>query len=233
MVPFLDDSAKLARAQGVVRFMGDSTSETWNVEIAEGEVRSMTLDELDALYQDGGVGDETKVRRAGSAWTTLGSILDGDASTPSDGGSLAPIAIPMASNSSVETSADGDEVEPDARPAFRSSRKPLLFAAGAVALAVVGIWVGATAYRAPATSETAGKATSNANAPAEATDLPAESVPKQRLTEEQKRALLEADKRRAEEGAPRKVNLPRPAPSPKSKAPVRDVERYDPLNGNL
>ncbi len=53
--------------------MSEATSELWDVRFSGGEIRSMTLEQMDAAYQADAIGEETPVRAAGSQkWTTLG-----------------------------------------------------------------------------------------------------------------------------------------------------------------
>ena len=53
----------------------ENLHDLWHVQVDVGDVRWMTLDDLDAAYQRDCIGEETLVRREGGArWATLGEV---------------------------------------------------------------------------------------------------------------------------------------------------------------
>jgi hypothetical protein len=68
--------------------------ELWHVQLGNGEVRVMTLEQLDASYQSGLIDERTFVLRNGSPnWTTLGDVAGIEEEAPS---SVAPFATEIA-----------------------------------------------------------------------------------------------------------------------------------------
>jgi len=54
----------------------DMDCEEWLVQLASGDVRIMTLDELDAAFQSGTVDENTLVRHDGAKkWSKLADVL--------------------------------------------------------------------------------------------------------------------------------------------------------------
>ena len=235
----------------------------WHVEMGTGQVRSMTLDELDAVFQDGLITADTRIREDGCLeWTTLGAVagLDDDptdvhampAPTLQQPNSLSPMAISAPSVPSMPVPQQIDlaalAAEDDEELAFRPKKKTglVLGAIGGVALvAALGI-VGMTQLK-KLDAKTINANTTNAlavqpPAPA-AVDIP-KAEDKRALTDEQKRALAEIDKKHqteidkknADRAADRASRQPiqRGKPAGKSTDPfVKNGNKYDPLNGAL
>ncbi len=232
----------------------------WHVEMGNGQVRSMTLDELDAVFQDGLITADTRIREEGAdEWTTLGVVagLDDDptdvhampAPTVQQPNSLSPMAISAPSVPPQPQMIDlaALAAEDDEELAFRPKKKTglVLGAIGGVALvAALGI-VGMTQLK-KLEAKTINANTTNALAvqpPAPAVvEIP--KADDRRLTDEQKRALAEIDKKHqteidkknADRAADRAARQPiqRGKPAGKSSDPfVKSGNKYDPLNGAL
>ena len=61
----------------------NTDSDLWHVQLASGEVCTMTLDLLDDAFQDGIISEQTYVWQEGSSdWVTLGELLGSTQSTP-------------------------------------------------------------------------------------------------------------------------------------------------------
>lgn len=220
-----------------------TSQEYWDVEVNAGVVRTMTLDELDAAYQNGLVHEQTRVKENGSfAWSTL-AIVAGieDASPPSQvhgPHSLSPqvlAAEPMPHHAFLPDAKRDldDELSPDA---FRSRKKPIAIAFGVAAMALIGAGVGgfgASKMNASALPAAA------AAPPPEVTPLPAPvetTIEKRTLSDDQKRALLEADQKRVAESEKKRAKS---APASKGTSRTKKDgllkagDKFDPLNGAL
>lgn len=285
------------------------SDEIWHVQLPDGEVRPVSLDELDAAFQSGLIDASAHVYAPGATeWTTLGAIAgldDADeapasaapssaadpvravqtaaaaplslssfaAAEPSLPPSLAPMAFDLsAANAGVEfdlaTQLEGDDL------AFKPKRGRTIgivagacAAAAAVALAFglrgqaadVDMAAATNAVGAPVAVAAAAPppVTPPAAAPPAAEPGPSEltaSAP--RLTDEQRRLLLEADKAHADdiarvearagtrvaEKAKPKAHAASKKASPKKKkrgaaskkaGASGALDKYDPLNGAL
>ncbi len=232
-----------------------ANAEMWDVEIASGIVRTMTLDELDEAYQNGVIDESTRVRQSGAPnWSTLAAVAGTeDSYTPEPVNSLSPMqvsisvppppAVPRELRHLSVAPPDVDDEEEER--AFRRSRtkKRLAAAGGIVGVAVLAGLVAFTAARAgSATDALQAAAAAAAMAPPQAAkELPAPAdtaSDKRSLSEDQKKALLDADKKRqAEAEAKRAKNAPKPrSGQPRSNGKdglLKSGDKYDPLNGAL
>lgn len=232
----------------------------WDVELPHGEIRTMTLDDLDAAYQAGEIEESTRVRRAGSAaWSTLAIVagLDDDTGPASEVNvpvsgphSLSPTALSVAP---PPPHADGTPRPPVAdldlddvsETAFKKSKSGLVFGVlgAAAVVAVVAVFGSKALAKADAAQEAAKAAAAVKETwnPHAAMDLPPAEIEKARakLTDEQRKRLEEADRKRAEEAARKAAERVKNAPAPrthraKSTEPfVKGTSKYDPLNGSL
>ena len=198
----------------------------WHVEMGPGDVRSMTLDELDAVFQEGVITGDTRIREEGSLeWTTLAEVagLDDDptdvhAMPPPNAqpqahpvsapyplqqpNSLSPMAI-SAPEPVQQIDLAALAAEDDDELAFRPKKKTglVLGAIGGVALfAALGI-VGMTQLK-KLDAKTIDANTTNAlavQAPAPVVNDIPKADDKSRLTEDQKRALADIDKKHQSE----------------------------------
>jgi hypothetical protein len=229
--------------------------ELWDVELSNGEIRTMTLDDLDAAYQAGAIEESTRVRRHGAvSWSTLAIVagIEDEPARPSAPHSLSPTAIsvaPPAPSTAHDVTPPSPVVSLDDVPetAFKKSKTGLVFGMlGAAAVIGVVAFFGSKALKAADAAQEAAKAAAASKEtfnPHAAMDLPPAELDKARakLTEEQRKRLEEADKRRAEEAARKAAERAKNAPAPrqgsragKSTDPfVKGGDKYDPLNGNL
>jgi hypothetical protein len=229
-----------------------ATDEMWDVQLASGFVRTMTLDELDAAYQSGTVDEATPVRQSGAPhWSTLGAVAGTeDSFVPEPANSISPMQVTLPPPPAVPrefahlADLDGDE-ELLLRPKKRRKKKAV---AGILGVAVIAGLVGYGASRASsaALAEAGpGAALAAAAPPPAVTALPAPAettaatADKRALSEDQKRALLDADQKRAAEAEKKRVkNAGHHSSSPRRSKKTGDGllkggDKYDPLNGNL
>lgn len=109
--------------------MHDETPDLFHVRLANGELRVLTLEQLDDAFQARWIDERTPVLRAGElAWSTLGQIAGLD-ETP------APVAVAPSSVAPValDGALEADELPPELRP----RRRARLFGV-ALAIALVG-----------------------------------------------------------------------------------------------
>lgn len=210
----------------------------WFVQFSSDEVRCLGLDDLDQAFQAGTIDESTLVREDGSsAWMTLGAMLAGDASVPE----AAPISVPPPSAAPPPVVAELDLAGD--MPSFGASRKR---AAIFGVVAVLGV-VGAVAVTAGRMSGSSLPDTSKVTASlgGAAGPLAQQAQPElapdagTRFNEDQRRLLLEADKKRDAESNARRAAAGRSG----SNAPSRPIKigdpitkggsKYDPLNGQL
>jgi hypothetical protein len=225
----------------------------WYVQFASDVVRVMTLDQLDAAFQAGSIGEETLVRQDGvSAWSKLAEIAG-----------IEPDQTPSAASYAVESSAVGpqsirpvvselSDVDPsvDDAPVELRSRKrgPVLLAVAALML-LGGVGFGATKLSVlPGASSTPASAAqpaavspivslpSNLTAAISDAHLGEQTVPKDsKLTDAQKKLVLDADKKRAQARDEKKARTPQKT---KKRAPSGPVFHtggnvHDPLNSSI
>jgi hypothetical protein len=137
----------------------DMDCEEWLVQLASGDVRIMTLDELDAAFQSGTVDENTLVRHDGAKkWSKLADVL---AETPEPAHASAPPPSAQASASQPAVVITRSEAPvavdlslPDLHAAHadvdfeavhRATRKRRLIAGGVVATAIIGAFAAVTA----------------------------------------------------------------------------------------
>lgn len=109
-------------------------TDIWHVKLENGEVRSLTLDELDAGYKDGWIRGRTPVLAAGALrWSPLRDVAGLDPSGPWEAmpESVAPQAIDIDVR---DVAISSSEIPPELRPKKRAGK---IFGV-LVALAVVG-----------------------------------------------------------------------------------------------
>ncbi|MBK6697284.1 MAG: DUF4339 domain-containing protein [Myxococcales bacterium] len=221
--------------------MQHSEDDMWFVQVGDGAVRAFTLDELDAAFSEGRIDEATLVRRDGSLeWKALGVVLAGehDHDPAATHTHTEPQAGPPSAQP-VTVSAPPPAVELDIdEPNFGAPKRRVLVI-GAVAVLTLGA-LGVTAFRV-AGSDAATPANLGASLPQAVVHAPtgepgaaADAGPK--LSEEQRRLLMEADKKREAEAAQRRGSRERNAPSRPIKIgdPIqKGGSKYDPLNGAL
>jgi hypothetical protein len=131
--------------------------EFWHVQLPDGSVSTMTLDELDTAFQCGRISEKTYVLKQGdSTWATLASLLGLDEAPP-----LPPARAPVAqaylapstpgnfadfaavnSLRPVVSDVDDDELDFGASPFRRRSKKrAVAITASVLAIAAVGAFV--------------------------------------------------------------------------------------------
>lgn len=225
--------------------MQHSEDDMWFVQVGDGAVRAFTLDELDAAFSEGRIDEATLVRRDGSLeWKALGVVLAGEhdhdpAATHAHAHTHAEPQAGPPSAQPVTVSAPPPAVELDIdEPNFGAPKRRALVI-GAAAVLTLGA-LGVTAFRV-AGSDAATPANLGASIPQAIVHAPAgepaaaaDAGPK--LSEEQRRLLMEADKKREAEAAQRRGTRERNAPSRPIKIgdPIqKGGSKYDPLNGAL
>lgn len=214
----------------------------WDVQLRNGVMDIMTLDQMDAAYEGGRIDESTLVRMRGTTeWSTLGAIAGLDApappaapqaSVPAAAPSFAPPAY-SSPNSMAPMVADMDfDVPPEA---LRGSRKPVYIAGAAIAavVAVIGFVVLGSSSEAPSTAAAAPPPPAAEPVPVAApakVDAPASD----RLSEDQKRALLSQDQKKEQSRKKHAAPAGNPGKRPSS-GPVfhKGGNQYDPLNSNL
>lgn len=232
--------------------MSDSHDDLWFVQLEGGAVRAMTLDELDAAFQAGSIDESTPVRHdASSAWAPLADVLAGSdepaaapvAATPVV--EAAPASVPPISAPPPPVVSELADLDLDA-PQFAGSKKRTVAAVlGLVAvLGAVGVTATRVAGKAAAANQSANitAALPSPAAPSEATgasDPSLANVDGPRLSDEQRRLLLDNDKKREAEAAKKRSERPTRGPAGSSRPikigdPIqKGGSKYDPLNGSL
>lgn len=237
-----------------------SNAQMWQVQLPDGAVHQVTVDQLDAAFESGHINESTLVREVGSAhWSTLGQMAGLDAepaavSAPPPSSmaphaySLAPSApsMPIAQSAPAMSDLDLDFPQP--------KKKTGLIVGGVVAVAAIALGaLGISAASSGGTAEAPKAAAALAAPPPAAAAVPAadpnanpfaDSVANSasRLTEEQKKALMEADQKREAASKARSTQRAESAPArggaPHRKSVGGNVfhkggNQYDPLNSNL
>jgi hypothetical protein len=232
--------------------------EFWHVQMPDGSVCTMNLDDLDEAFQSDKIHEGTYVLKNGETkWATLGALLGLDEAPPPSA-TPAPVVAnavsypPPASASPIyslrQVVSEIDDAELDlAGPQFRSSKKRTAMIAGgvvgaaaiAIAVAALGSSNGApapVATQPPPPVAAAAPPPPVAAPPAETAAPPAAD----RFSDAQKKALADADKTRATQAAQRAAARAAAAPvhhsSYKSDGkPVfhKGGDKHDPLNGSL
>jgi hypothetical protein len=235
--------------------------EYWHVQMPDGSVSTMTLDDLDAAFQAGAINEQTYVLKAGeSTWATLAALLGLDEPSsatpppvvvgypPHPQATVAPYEVaPVYSLRPVVSEvSDIDDLD-FGGPAFRSSKKKKMAIAASIGGAIgVVVLVAALGSSSSASSVTAAAASPPPPAvqpvaapappppPAEATP------PADRFNDTQKKALIDADKARAAQQKA-KMNAAAAAAPHRSTGYKSDGKpvfhkggnKYDPLNSSL
>src|ERR1700733_7616212 len=230
--------------------------ELWFVQLPGGLVRAWTLDELDAAFQSGRIDEHTLVRQGSEPWAPLSEVAGLGAEepqAPAPVSSVMAVAVPSypASNMPLFSAppppvvtelSDLDELPRE----FRSGKRRLFVGLAVAALAICGAGVaftklGATADAGAASATVAHARAEDADAapvaappppPAPVAVDPPKGAP---LTDQQKKALLDADKNRERAVKDRKAKAPPPARrAPKSANPFhKGGSKMDPLNSSI
>jgi hypothetical protein len=229
----------------------------WEVQLGDGQLDVMSLEQLDDAFQAGHITEQTLVKECGTKlWSTLAVVAGLESADPdpvpmsSMPNSMAPVMSeisPMSATFSAPRFAPISSPELDyeyGAPAFKSGKKKFVVmgvAAAAIA-AVVGIIV------VSASSSGGAEASSTAAAPPALAPMPlpvaaspkVDPAPTDRLSDDQKHALLDADKKRVD---PRKTRAKGESAAPPSRGSAKRVStgnvfhkggnQFDPLNSNL
>jgi hypothetical protein len=230
--------------------MDTHDEEIWLVQIGHA-TRAMTLDELDAAFNDGTIDEDTFVRRDGSPrWVRLRDELAASEPPPAPVYYASPTPAPVAyqpyqqynSVRPVVSEVDVDELLEDS-PFAKKSGKGKFVAMGLVAAAVVGgLAFGATKLKNAPVADVNASVVQAVQAPQAVTPPPpvetaAAPVAKPVLNDDQKKALADKDnkfsqkqdalkKARANQIVPKRGKT---QPPPFSKG----GSAYDPLNAKL
>jgi hypothetical protein len=230
--------------------------EFWHVQMPNGSVSTMTLDELDAAFQADAITEQTYVLKQGeSTWLTLAALLGLDepaSPTPAPVAVAVPYSSPPGSldvgpayslRPMVSEVSGLDDDTDFGGPQFRSSKKRTAMIAGSIAgvalIAVLVAALGSSSGDAPkvaAASQPPPQPVAAVAPPpvaAEATPAPAD-----RLSDAQKKALSDADKAQA---AKQKAKMSAAPPSHRTSGYKSDGKpvfhkggsKYDPLNSSL
>jgi hypothetical protein len=233
--------------------------EFWHVQMPDGSVSTMTLDDLDDAFQNDRIHEGTYVLKQGEQkWATLAELLGLDdepaASVTPPPVAAAPFSYPPPASSApiyslrpVVSEIDDSELD-FGGPQFRSSKKRKAIIAGSVAgVAIIAIAVAALGSSSDGTPVAAVKPPTPVAAaappppPVVATPAPVDTAPPaDRLTDTQKKALADADKTHATQAAQKAAARAASAPvhhnSYKSDGkPVfhKGGDKHDPLNSSL
>lgn len=231
------------------------TSDNWYVTAPDGQVKTVTLDQLDAAFQAGHIDEATLVCQVGGTrWQTLREVagLDETETPPPVSvapNSLMPVALPaqLATGVGPRPAIVLDDDEIPSASSLRSNR-PLLFvgiAAAALVLAGVGFTVRNLAITAgddakPVAASTP-VATSRPPDPPKAPEAaaPSASAAEQpRFSDAQMKRLSALDKAREREmDEKKKARTPPAAHAPRRNLPptayVTGGSKFDPLNSSL
>ena len=229
-----------------------SHDDLWEVQTDDGQLHTLTLDQLDAAFEAEMVSAQTLVRpRGATSWQRLAvmaGLEDADAPAETATTSLAPMVVASAAHPSVAPApvvANGPapydlDLDLDEH-ALRPKRSKAIFAVvGGVAalafIAALGVTKLSTEKAAAAGGVTQAIASPAALVPAA---TPADTTtPTGRLTDDQKKALLDADKareaaRKAKAPPPSSVKATRRNKGTSASPFVQGGDKYDPLNGAL
>ena len=161
------------------------SEDIWHVQLESGEVRQLTLDQLDAFYQNGIIDEETYILQDGEMeWKTLRQVLGLEAepepavpAAPTTTPELSPTPAPISygavpsyrpsplpySIRPVVSEIDADEAAFD-DAMFKKSNKPRYFVAGGIVAAVAVMLAVVGASRMGSSSRAADVTASIANA---------------------------------------------------------------------
>lgn len=202
-------------------------NEEWLVKLDSGDVRMMTLDELDAAFQAGTVHEDTLVRRDGTdKWIKLAEEIGG--SEPQVPPSQVAVQPTMSTHPVVTDVALPDD---DIDVSIRSSRKRTRVIGALVAVAVVGLFGSFAVMTAVNASRTRARAALAAaivvTPPAQ---VAAEPEPEPTSTSKDVKQNI-IRKRRA--NAQQTGNQPPPEDKPAATVFKQGGDAYDPLNAKL
>jgi len=228
--------------------------EFWHVQMPDGSVSTMTLDELDAAFQADTITEQTYVLKQGeSTWQTLAALLGLDEpASPTPAPVVATYSSPPASAEVAplyslrpvvsEVSPLDDDLD-FGGPAFRPSKKrPVIIAGSIAALVAVGVLIATVGSSSGGTPAVAAASQPPPPQPVAVTPPPppvAETTPAatDRFNDAQKKALQDADKAHAaQQKAKMSTAPPRRSSGYKSDSkPVfhKGGSKYDPLNSSL
>lgn len=212
----------------------DHDEEIWLVQLPNGAVRAMTLDELDAAYQEGAIDEETFIRRDGaSKWSKLRDELGGD--EPAVPAYPAVQQQPLYSTRPVVSELDLDELELGSP--FKKSRKGTYATIGGIALvAVAAAAFGATKMSSASAASANASIANAAQPPAVVVSPPPTPQPAVTLTEGQKKALADLDKKHEktwEQRRQSREHAATPHYHPSHTPFHKGGNKYDPLNAKL
>ncbi len=231
----------------------DQHEDIWLVQLANGATRAMTLDELDAAFQEGIIDEDTFVRRDGAAkWSRLRDEL-GESEPAAAPPAPAPVmqtyappmpAIAYPTSDSIRPVVSGLDTSEFDSPFAKKSKKPIVIGGGlAVAAAVAIAAFGATHLKNAPVADVNASVVNAVQAPQAVTPPPPPADPqpvaKPALNEDVKKALAAKDTQfnqkmdqKRKDRANKQANQPtrgKTSPPPFSKG----GSTYDPLNAKL
>ena len=238
--------------------MDQHDEEIWLVQLHSGATRAMTLDELDAAFNDGTITEDTYVRRDGATkWVRLRDELGESEAVPSpQAGPLAPPPVAVYASPTpapvvyqqyqqynsvrpVVSEIDTDELDFDS-PYARKSGKGKFVVMGLVAAAAVAVAAfGATKLKGAHAVDVNASVANAVQAPQIVTPPPpVETAPvKPVLNDDQKKALADKDNQFSQkQDAKKKARQNSYVPTRgKTQAPPfhKGGNAYDPLNAKL
>jgi hypothetical protein len=211
--------------------------EIWLVQLQNGAVRAMSLDELDAAFQDGSIDEDTFVRREGaSKWIRLREELGAQepVQPPPPQQQRVQVYEPLQSIRPVVSELDADEV--DFAP--KKSRGKVIAIGSIVAVAACALAVfGATKIGASAQSTSVGAAVVNAAPPPPVVVAQPEVPQAPVLSVDQKKALADKDTQLTQKLDQKKQARQKYVPPVRGKTSPPPFHKggneHDPLNAKL
>jgi hypothetical protein len=212
----------------------------WHVQLESGEVRVLTLDQLDAFYQNGIIDEQTYVLEDGSMdWRTLGDVLGVTEPEPAPPPSVV-VYEPFLSMRPVVSEIDAAELEGDVIP-FKRSKGKYFVAAGAIGAVVAVVAVmAASRIGSHASPANVSAAVVNVTPERPASVIPPPPPPVVQtpaLNDDVKKALADKDTKLNQKIEQRKQNRAKNTPPPAHKTsppPFRkDGNTHDPLNSKI
>jgi hypothetical protein len=227
--------------------MNAEVQDRWHVRLWSGEVRACTLDELDAGFQAGSIGEDTFVLAPGSTtWAKLADVagLSADEAPPPSSSSaplhatgpnsLAPFVADVSMLANPLSHVDVSDLDPESfRPKGRKAIVVGVLGGFGALLAGVAFLI-SQAQTTPETSTATASQVANTELVGASDDVGKDSY----LTDDQKRALLEADRARAEKIHKSRVLQQSQQSHSIRRAPSGPVfhaggDPHDPLNSSL
>ena len=209
--------------------------EIWLVQLQNGAVRAMSLDELDAAFQDGSIDEDTFVRREGAPkWIRLREELGAQEPVQAPPQQRVQVYEPLQSIRPVVSELDADEV--DFAP--KKSRGKVIAIGSIVAVAACALAVfGATKVGASAQSTSVGAAVVNAAPPPVVVAPPEAQAQAPVLSADQKKALADKDTQLTQKLDQKKQNRLKYVPPVRGKTSPPPFHKggneHDPLNAKL